>query len=309
MFLSLLMLLHPRPKRKFVGRTPAAREQTDPTMHGRKRRTIPPTAEEVALTASKAAKYSKLMRYVLNARKKGDMSLLTEVGKLLVMNSDVYSLWNYRREMLVGDWDPAVEMSLTAQCLEKNPKSYPAWYHRKWVLERHPELAKRELQLCGEFLDADERNFHCWNHRRFAASLTESESMDFARSKLDQNFSNYSAFHELAAHLPSTLDDSDAKDHLDLVAQAVFTEPDDQSAWWYQETLATRVNPTTLVSHVDALKQLRDLEPDSKWPVLALFRLQKHLGGRGDDLRDLKDDLLRLDPPHTFLYKSSEETS
>lgn len=28
------------------------------------------------------------------------------------------------------------ELALSVDCIKRNPKSYPAWHHRKWALER-----------------------------------------------------------------------------------------------------------------------------------------------------------------------------
>lgn len=52
--------------------------------------------------------------------------------------------------------------------LRRNPKSYGAWYHRKWVLNRGlaPVDFEREFQLLDQLLKADARNFHGWNYRR-----------------------------------------------------------------------------------------------------------------------------------------------
>jgi len=300
-------------------------------MHGRKRLSKPPSAEEVAQQRSKAEKYRKLMVYVREKRRKGDTSeeTLRVVGNLQVMNADVYTLWNYRKEMLGPDFDASVELTVTAQCLKKNPKSYSAWYHRRWVLERRPELAATELALCAQFLEADERNFHCWNHRRFASALAREpaeEVVAFALSKLEANFSNYSAFHELSNHLCST---TRPELHLDIVAQAVFTEPDDQSAWWFLECLARHflckpdpeLTTTTttedrgddvrelFVAQLEALTELRKLEPQCKWPVLASFRLHRHLHRRSAALTALHADLLRLDPVHAHMYSPSSSSS
>lgn len=56
---------------------------------------------------------------------------------------------------------------MTQAAIGRNSKSYPAWAHRAWVVERYlPRVdVAGELALCGQLLDADERNFHCWNYR------------------------------------------------------------------------------------------------------------------------------------------------
>jgi len=62
----------------------------------------------------------------------------------------------------------ATELKITAAALMRNPKSYSAWHHRAWVVANWTDSISLpdELALCGRMLDADERNFHCWNYRR-----------------------------------------------------------------------------------------------------------------------------------------------
>jgi hypothetical protein len=63
----------------------------------------------------------------------------------------------------------AEELRLVERALRRNPKSYGAWQHRKWVLRTQgPARADlpRELALCAQLLALDERNFHCWGFRR-----------------------------------------------------------------------------------------------------------------------------------------------
>lgn len=120
-----------------------------------------------------------------------------------------------------------------------------------------------ELALCKEFLKlgminlmltfeklfniitlfSDQRNFHCWNYRRFVAAATASPPLEeshttefeFSFEKINENFSNYSAFHHRSVYIQK-LYSPNVKDILDsefsIVESAIFTEPDDQSAWW-----------------------------------------------------------------------------
>lgn len=142
---------------------------------------------------------------------------LALTSKLLSVNPDPSHLWNHRRDLLLskaesssspggGEIDIDEELSLTAACLEKNPKAYGAWFHRKWSVRRSllpppaspleesceeegeeskndalsstrrsaEQLLRRELDLCAHFLTLDERNFHCWNYRRFVVSALAS---------------------------------------------------------------------------------------------------------------------------------------
>lgn len=287
-------------------------------MHGRKK-SSKPTPEQAAALAKKGENYAKLCAHALAAKaaKKADDKTWGVVEKLLCANPDVHTLWNYRREMIRargGDAavDAAPELALTERCLKKQPKSYGSWHHRLWAVRRSadpPSVARSELALCAAFLKLDERNFHCWNHRRAAAKIAgerASERLAFARSRLDANFSNYSAFHERAAALPAALDRDTARAELDLAKQALFCEPDDQSAWWYHAAILDRCggDADLLDAELVSLHDLRALEPDAKWPAISLLRLlarNPDLAAPGER-RGLHADLLRVDPGHAAMY-------
>ena len=368
-------------------------------------------------------------------KKQSPEILLSLTEKMLSVNPDPSHLWNIRREMLLyvptseaaarkndteddtatnntpttkgpPSIDINAELSLTAHCLQRNPKSYAAWYHRKWSLVyflTHPPtstsekitsttateeadipsmgtlsllpeiihkdhlndmktILKSELELCAQFLQMDERNFHCWNYRRFVVAILGScgggssssgtstvhdkniaiesdmelfngswsswlnsqpnvsmgaqlsqgsmnavgiipsddvkeqnsskgahdiaksiiplskqelediitNEWDFTTSKIQDNFSNGSAFHYRSKLLPLILESrllsyvNDSKDSESpssteryneilslardewesILLNAIFTEPDDQTPWWYHRFIVSWAKPT-----------------------------------------------------------------
>jgi len=146
-----------------------------------------------------------------------------------------------------------------------------------------------ELQLCETFLKADERNFHCWSYRRYivncllrlstntnTTSTTSAQpninniidiyecEMKFSLIKIQENFSNYSAYHHRSVYIKHIDEYNNSNGvntntnnttngtngttpnaqlnlrsridfELKIIENAMFTEPDDQSIWWYYQ--------------------------------------------------------------------------
>lgn len=342
------------------------------------------------------------------------------------------------------------EQILTQTALENNPKAYGAWFHRKWSIRQYililsssssssststatvaatcRKLLEGELSLCAEFLKLDERNFHCWNYRRFIVStlahvlivsapncydddvmklnlgnlnggwnflrldddnddmmigpqLTSSPttspslppSIDitcvqdllenewkFTTEKIHQNFSNGSAFHyrskllPLLLHFDSTSVSSAARsksewvrDELELIRNAIFTEPDDQTSWWYFRFILAWANPLSPFSksspltneqevHVQeyqqmlhdewmSINELVEAEDNkSKWGLLGLYMIalifieleqRSGISGSiayaGEDWLELAKsylgDLKVLDPDRKNRYQKMEQ--
>ena len=227
------------------------------------------------------------MTAVFAMRAKGikDEQVMDITSKLLIVNPDVQTLWNYRREVLLEWRSLAVEQTnqvnqedqtspeevfdskcrdellFVEQCLPKNPKSYSCWHHRQWILQSmfKPDI-DRELQLCDFALSKDSRNFHTWDHRKFLADTTGlalAGELEFTEKQIHGtsnkseghsnrgNFSNFSAWFVRACLLTEGHDKGllDMKTQWDeeyyRIANAIFVEPNDQSAWFYHKWLTS----------------------------------------------------------------------
>lgn len=200
------------------------------------------------------------------------------------------------------------------------------------MIERFSVDFTVEFQLCREFLKLDQRNFHCWNYRRQVARIakaTPQSEFNFSGDKIGENFSNYSAFHHRSVFLfklPDFNYDSVIESELQVVENAVFTEPDDQSAWWYLQFLLAsfrqkvRENQASmslfkqiLVKQIELIESLLELEDKCKLAMTALVDTIGFLL----DVEDSNDDnsvyrqrrvslihtLSEIDPMHINRYR------
>ncbi|KAL3644963.1 hypothetical protein CASFOL_010143 [Castilleja foliolosa] len=230
-------------------------------MHGRPRKAL--TEEEQRASSLKAAKLRDLQSQVLHLHHN---KIYTEeaIGisaKLLESNPEHYTGWNYRKLAVQHRLDKrsedgadcesiqsifGEELRLVENALKKNIKSYGAWYHRKWVLSKGHSSTDKELRLLGKFQKLDARNFHAWNYRSLFITtlkkIPDEEELQYTTDVIYDNFSNYSAWHNRSILLSNLLDNKEKNyddkgkvlsEEYDFVRNALFTDPDDQSGWFY----------------------------------------------------------------------------
>lgn len=113
-------------------------------MHNRKKPERPPSEDEVAAQTKKKDIYAALTALIFQKRSSGDRSVdtLQLLGKMLRNNPDIYTLWNYRREILLS-LHPGLEDANTSG---------------GGKLSEMNDVAQEELQVSA---DAIQRNPKC----------------------------------------------------------------------------------------------------------------------------------------------------
>ncbi|VVB17559.1 unnamed protein product [Arabis nemorensis] len=212
-------------------------------MHGCRRKQAP-TPEEEAASAAKGLKVRSLQsQFISNHHQKSYTQEAIQLSvKLLEINLEAYTAWNYRKLAVednlsrIDDSDPSLvnsileeELEFVEKALERNAKFYRAW------------------------------NFHAWNYRRFVVELTkmsEQDELQYTTDMINNSFSNYSAWHNrryaylkklrhLLTRLMCTyfkftrkkadgfMPEETIRREYDYVHDAIFTDENDQSAWFY----------------------------------------------------------------------------
>ncbi|KAI4307509.1 hypothetical protein L6164_030687 [Bauhinia variegata] len=226
-------------------------------MHGRLRKALKP--EDAAALSTKIEKLRSLQsQFLANHHNRTYTKEALEVSaKLLQINPESYTAWNYRKlavehYLFQSQSDPDSvnsifdeELKVVENALRQNFKSYGAWHHRKWVLSKGYSSIDNELRLLERFQKADPRNFNAWNYRRFVAELmkrSDEEEFNYTEDLIGANFSNYSAWHNRSILLSKLLQKGSEgyfpkekvlNEEYEHVHSALFTDPDDQSGWFY----------------------------------------------------------------------------
>ncbi|GAA5921947.1 hypothetical protein JCM3775_003430 [Rhodotorula graminis] len=231
-----------------------------------------------------------------------------------------------RQQLLEAD------LQLTNASLKLNPKVYCVWEHRKWVLETMPDADWAfEFKMVEMYLEKDPRNFHSWDYRRYLVSSiqsiaspsssssslprprtkplpqpTTSSELAFTTRKISANFSNFSAWHYRTKLLQKLWDErgwaADAQERLDkvdeefeLVKQAIWSDPNDQSAWLYHRWLVGDGTVSIVRREIEGIEELLEEEPDSRWCLDSLVHykrlLSRLLEPQGDSTRPERDQL------------------
>lgn len=197
---------------------------------------------------------------MLSAKKSGVFThqKLDTSRRLLELNPEFNAVWNYRRDLISAlkselslvFWDN--ELAFTTQQLKLFPKVYWIWNHRLWCLNEYPqspvEKWRQELAIVSKLLTMDARNFHGWHYRRIVVGRLEQmlhtnlsqQELDYTTEKINENISNFSAWHQRANLLPQMFEKgqisngkSFVEQELQYIINAMFTDAEDQSVWFY----------------------------------------------------------------------------
>ncbi|KAG0315617.1 Rab geranylgeranyltransferase [Dissophora globulifera] len=164
---------------------------------------------------------------------------------LLNRSPDYYTIWNVRRTILQegflegadaekADQIYSHELMFVQENLKLNPKSYFMWNHRLhgWDYRRY---IIRQMDLQVPKVSSEK-----------ILERVQSE-FDYTTTKISQNFSDYSAWHnrstllgKLAVNMTEEERQTTVDSEFDLVKNAIYTDPEDQSAWLYHLWLIGR---------------------------------------------------------------------
>ncbi|PWN21461.1 protein prenylyltransferase [Microstroma glucosiphilum] len=255
-----------------------------------------------------------------------DLELTTHA---LRAHPKVYWIWNHRKWCLIqmpddvalqgaaaeelaeevkiklaeGKWKR--EMRLVDKMLELDPRNFHGWDYRRYLISQmalcsipptstsSTPIPAFPASLSHPSLPASIRKHHL--------SLATSE-LAFTLRKIESNFSNFSAWHWRSKLLPHVWASSHSEEcagekrreeELELVRQALYTDPDDQSVWLYHAwlvdldvstgtaTLPSRPDSiqrvTLLQREIDSIEELLEVEPDSRYCLEALARYKASL--------------------------------
>lgn len=304
--------------------------------------------QKLAREATKIKNYKALTQSILTKKenKVYNATAFDQTTEILNINPEFYTIWNYRRDIITSHYMTTLttdelasffnnELIFNMNKFKQFPKVYWIWNHRVWILENHPQVNwEGELALVGKILALDARNFHGWTYRRFIVQKIEKatgkslalKEFDFTTEKINNNFSNFSAWHMRTKLVPKLFEMRATKDfesvegflkkELELLKNAMYTDPEDQSVfiylrWLLTDELFVRNLPEDkyleiLKAELDNIKELNELEKEdngkyNNWCLKTIVIIHKLIsevtkGKEADEIQSSLIELIESDP-------------
>ncbi|CAH2257775.1 protein prenyltransferase alpha subunit repeat-containing protein 1 [Pararge aegeria] len=170
--------------------------------------------------------YSELMdKYCIKPNRKSRKipfsceRLIKLLNVTLLLNPEINSLWNKRREMTLQSLlDRTGELHFARLVLSRKPKCNEAFSYRRWLLEPILQdnalsvevigsLVNDEIMICNLASDKSPNNYHSWNHRTWLLNRLKTMKSNFdldaqfikeyhlAEKWTSEHVSDFSCFH------------------------------------------------------------------------------------------------------------------
>lgn len=255
---------------------------------------------------------------------------------LLMKYPKCYWIWNYRVWLLHQSssnlpleitqvfWTK--ELGLVGKMLSRDSRNFHGWDYRRFVISELRKLAKTRTEKQPPKAELPTEEPASAPEVDANASLTESE-FSYCTKMIQSNLSNFSAWHNRSTLIPRLLNERGADDEsrraffdqeLALIQNALFTDPYDQSLWFYHEFLMSELLPTNtkafvrfnnqdrceyLEKEIEAIKELLEDTDDCKMIYQhLLYYTEQYLdieGGNShittSDMRFWLSELMKLD--------------
>uniref|UniRef100_H3A6R2 Geranylgeranyl transferase type-2 subunit alpha n=1 Tax=Latimeria chalumnae TaxID=7897 RepID=H3A6R2_LATCH len=245
--------------------------------------------------------YLTCISTVFKKRQNGelDQEMLELTSQILGVNPDVATLWNYRREVFLElrkenknspSGHPVIRgrfLQTVSSSIEFNPRTYSRFSQNRFQLHKIGKPgAVTALNYCAISLFANfsfVTFFHCWDYRRFVvqrSAVLPVEELAYTNKLISTNFSNYSSWHYRSKLLPLIHPDMERKGRVtedvllkeyEMVQNAFFTDPNDQSAWFYYRWLLGRAEQEESITCLYASWDMGQLVVGFSRPVNVLL--------------------------------------
>ncbi|SMN18621.1 similar to Saccharomyces cerevisiae YJL031C BET4 Alpha subunit of Type II geranylgeranyltransferase required for vesicular transport between the endoplasmic reticulum and the Golgi [Maudiozyma saulgeensis] len=207
-------------------------------------------------------------------------------SKVLELNPEFNTVWNYRRDIILHLRDTAPtefwenELQFTMEKLRRFPKVYWIWNHRIWVLNNFPHATTKiwmvELAIVDKLLSMDARNYHGWHYRRLIIKKLETltdksmntEELAYVTTIINKNISNYSAWHQRVQLITNLFEEHELKkeemkkmvlEEILYITNAIYTDADDQSVWFYTKWFLENEIVRLILTGDEYIKMLEDM--------------------------------------------------
>jgi geranylgeranyl transferase type-2 subunit alpha len=207
--------------------------------------------------------------------------------KLMRENPKSYTLWGHRQWLIleglkiekfmneeqlstVGGGILHNEIKLCDKMLTADERNFHCWNYRSWIintqLEQYDEIEKAnqqkpKIEVKNEDKESEGDQETEPDKSPFVASEMKmsklKEELEMTVKMIEKNFSNFSAWHYRSKLLLKIHKDNDSqykvpieiiKEELEKIKHAIFTEPNDQSAWNYHRWLVSLLIPVYIVN-------------------------------------------------------------
>ncbi|CCH60843.1 hypothetical protein TBLA_0D03430 [Henningerozyma blattae CBS 6284] len=305
-------------------------------MHGIKRRNW--SKEQLELKrkndAIKIKQYKSLNDTLLKGKheKIYDLNHLELTETLLKQNPEFNTIWNYRRSIILSLYDSLDikfwqnELYLLLQILKDYPKVYWIWNYRLWILQNYPKQERlatweNELKMVYKLLDLDSRNFHAWHYKRVLTDeinkMTDKTNIEsqfiYSTTMINKDISNFSAWHQRTLLLPTILktnkDLASIEKEVDYIVNAMFTDPEDQSIWyymnWFINNYTSAINLIELKEKIEMINndELEFSGKENIWCLKLLINIEKLTANDTSIIVEYLTKLIQFDYQRANRYK------